>query len=71
MTMTDARKTGPARQDNRLDLETGAFGREFGEVLACSGTSTRSDGYLVNSALTRQTYVYYDWATGKYVTEPR
>lgn len=59
------------REDNRLDLETGAFGRAFGEALACSGTSTDHDGYLVNSALTASRYVYYDWDTGQYVTEPR
>jgi hypothetical protein len=59
------------QDDNRLDLESGAFDRAFGEALACSGTSTARDGYLVNSALTRRTYVYYDWTTGQYVTEPR
>lgn len=57
--------------DNRLDVENGDFGRQFGEVLACSGTSTSHDGYLVNSALTASQYIRYDWQSGKYVTEPR
>lgn len=47
------------------------FDRAFGPRLAQAIGFNDSGQCVVNSALTRTRYVYWDWAAGRYVTEPR
>lgn len=52
-------------------LTESEFDRAFGQRVS-QAIGFNADGKcVVNSALTRTSYVYWDWAAGRYVTEPR
>ncbi len=44
-----------------------AFGRRVSQAIGFN----LAGKCVVNSALTRKLYVYWDWAAGRYVVEPR
>jgi hypothetical protein len=52
-------------------LTEAEFDQAFGPRLAQAIAFNAAGRCVVNSALTRARYVYWDWAAGKYVAEPR
>lgn len=52
-------------------LTEDAFDQRFGERVAQAIAFDAAGRCVVNSALTRTRYVYWDWTTGTYVAEPR
>jgi len=47
------------------------FDQAFGPRVAQAIGWTEAGKCVVNSALTRTRYVYWDWSVGRYVVEPR
>ena len=61
--------TAPAETGERLTESE--FDQAFGKRRAQSIGFNAAGKCVVNSALTRTRYVYWDWTASRYVSEPR